>query len=224
MQIPSFAEPEAPYGTEARQEAPEAPVSQDASRPDPATMRIVGQVFRTYWITESQDMVYLIDQHAAHERVLYDRLKAQLSQGELDSQILLDPLILPLPPEDYRRVMEQKKVFERLGYGIESFGENTIIIREVPYIFNGPLGRDDFQTMVDLLENGGRRVDTQVLIDRMAMTSCKAAVKGNDAISVEEIQSLLEQLLSSSNPFNCPHGRPTMITMTKQELETRFGR
>ncbi len=195
-----------------------------AGRPDVRDMRLVGQVFRTYWIAETVDTVYMIDQHAAHERVIYDRLKARLSEGSLDSQILLQPLIVTLPPDAYRHVMDKMNVFDRLGYGIQPFGENTVIIREVPYIFNGPLGQEDFQTLVDLLEDEGRRADTQLLIDRMAMTSCKAAVKGNDAISFEEMQSLLEQLLASSNPFNCPHGRPTMLTMTKQEVEHRFGR
>ena len=120
--------------------------------------------------------------------------------------------------------MEEKAVFERLGYSIDSFGEDSVIIREVPYIFNGGLGQEDFQTMVDLLLEGTRRVDQTVLIDRMATISCKAAIKGNDAISFEEMQSLLEQLMASPNPYNCPHGRPTMLTMTHQELDHRFKR
>ncbi len=216
---PVVKEPAVPYGE------PKTPEPEPKNtRPVPESLRIVGQVFRTYWIAEAFDTIYLVDQHAAHERVLYDRLKEKLSEGELDSQILLEPMIISLPPEDYRAVLEQRQVFERLGYGVQPFGDDAVIVREVPFIFNGPMGREDFQTMVDLLQNGGRRVDTQILIDRMAMASCKAAVKGNDALSLEEIQSLMDQLLHSSNPFNCPHGRPTMLTMTRQELEHRFGR
>ena len=192
--------------------------------PIPQEMRWVGQLFRTFWIAEQGNTAYLIDQHAAHERVLYDRLKEKLSKGALDAQILLEPLIVTLQPQAYDRVMEEKAVFERLGYSIDSFGENSVIIREVPYIFNGGLGQEDFQKMVDLLLEGTRRVDQTILIDRMATISCKAAIKGNEAISFEEMQSLLEQLMASPNPYNCPHGRPTMLTMTHQELDHRFKR
>ena len=211
--VSQLKDPTAPYGEEAPQTAP-----------IPQEMRLVGQLFRTFWVAEQGETAYLIDQHAAHERVLYDRLKEKLAQGPLDAQILLEPLIMTLPPQAYERVMEEKAVFERLGYSIESFGENSVIIREVPYIFNGGLGQEDFQTMVDLLLEGTRKVDQNVLIDRMATISCKAAIKGNDAISFEEMQSLLEQLMASPNPYNCPHGRPTMLTMTHQELDHRFKR
>ena len=211
--VSQLQDPAAPYGEEVPQTAP-----------IPQEMRLVGQLFRTFWVVERGEIAYLIDQHAAHERVLYDRLKEKLAQGTLDAQILLEPLIVNLPPQAYERVMEEKAVFERLGYSIDSFGENSVIIREVPYIFNGGLGQEDFQTMVDLLCEGTRRVDQAVLIDRMATISCKAAIKGNDAISFEEMQSLLEQLMASPNPYNCPHGRPTMITMTHQELDHRFKR
>ena len=205
----------------------ESPASYETgpqTAPIPQEMRLVGQLFRTFWIAEQGETAYLIDQHAAHERVLYDRLKEKLSKGNLDAQILLEPLIVTLAPQAYQRVMEEKAVFERLGYSIDSFGEDSVIIREVPYIFNGGLGQEDFQTMVDLLLEGTRRVDQTVLIDRMATISCKAAIKGNDAISFEEMQSLLEQLMASPNPYNCPHGRPTMLTMTHQELDHRFKR
>lgn len=190
----------------------------------PDSLRLVGQIFRTYWIAEDRDVMYMIDQHAAHERVLYDRLKEKLANGVLDSQILLEPMIVTLPPKDYVRVMEQRSVFERLGYALEEFGESTVLIREVPYIFNATLGKQDFQTMVDLLQDGSHAADQEILIDRMAMVSCKAAVKGNDAISFEEMESLMKQLMASPNPFNCPHGRPTMMTMTQSEWERRFKR
>ncbi len=205
------------------QENDEAP-PYERRRAVPPSLRLVGQIFRTYWIAEDRDIFYMIDQHAAHERVLYDRLKEKLSQGELDSQVLLEPMVFQLSPRDAVRVLENTDVFSRLGYRVEAFGEDSVILREVPCIFNGTMGRADFQTMVDLLEEGGRAADQAVLIDKMAMASCKAAVKGNDAISFKEMQSLLEQLFASGNPYNCPHGRPTMMTMTKQELERRFKR
>ena len=214
-----FDEPAVTYD---KAEEPQQEPQQAA--PIPQELRLVGQLFRTFWIAEQGNTAYLIDQHAAHERVLYDRLKEKLSKGALDAQILLEPLIVTLQPQAYDRVMEEKAVFERLGYSIDSFGENSVIIREVPYIFNGGLGQEDFQKMVDLLLEGTRRVDQTILIDRMATISCKAAIKGNDAISFEEMQSLLEQLMASPNPYNCPHGRPTMLTMTHQELDHRFKR
>ena len=216
----------APYDSVEPVEQTPAPAAENRSpiRQLPEHMTVIGQAFRTYWIVEGEGVLYMIDQHAAHERVLYDRLKERLSTGSLDSQMLLEPCIFQLPPSDYALVMDHQNVFERLGYSVEPFGENTVLVREVPYIFNGPLSQEDFQTMVDCLSEGMRRVDVSVLIDRMAMISCKAAIKGNDAISLAEFKSLLDQLIHSPNPFNCPHGRPTMLTMSRQEVEHRFKR
>ena len=189
-----------------------------------ATFTLIGQAFRTYWFAESQEQLYIIDQHAAHERVLYDRIRARLRDGKLDSQILLEPEVFSVTEREMLRLEQCRPVFERLGYEMEAFGEDAVLVRAVPYIFNGPLDRQDFQSMVDLCQEGNHNVSLDVCLDRMAMMSCKAAVKGNDAISFQEMKGLLEQLLASENPYNCPHGRPTMITMTRYELERKFKR
>ena len=200
----------------------EAVMPASSDRPPFEEFRLVGQIFRTYWIAEYKDTVYLIDQHAAHERVLYDRLKKKMSEGSVDAQVLLMPVPVTLTAEEQVLVAENRASFERLGYRFEDFGENTLLIREVPGIFNGTMGEADFKEMIDLLREGAGRADRDVLIDRMAMRSCKAAVKGNDAISEMEMYDLLRQMALSENPFNCPHGRPTMLTMTKTEVEGRF--
>ena len=189
-----------------------------------ADFALIGQAFRTYWFAESQEQLYIIDQHAAHERVLYDRIRARLRDGKLDSQILLEPEVFSVTEKEMLRLEQCRPVFEQLGYEMEAFGEDAMLVRAVPYIFNGPLDKQDFQSMVDLCQEGNHNVSLDVCLDRMAMMSCKAAVKGNDAISFQEMKGLLEQLLASENPYNCPHGRPTMITMTRYELERKFKR
>ncbi|MBQ7064362.1 MAG: DNA mismatch repair endonuclease MutL [Firmicutes bacterium] len=192
--------------------------------PDPRTLRMIGQAFATYWMAEADGVLYLVDQHAAHERVLYDRVRKVLDKGKLDSQILLEPQAITLSPADYQSVMRYQELFEKMGFEVEPFGESTVLVRCVPYIFNGPLDPKDFQTMAGFLTEGSRNSAGDLLLDRMAMMSCKAAIKGNHPYSEQEARTLMEELFATTNPYNCPHGRPTMITMTQYQIEKLFKR
>ena len=165
-----------------------------------------------------------MDQHAAHERVLYDRFRQLLRNGSIDSQILLQASVFPLDPRDVANLDEWQPLFAQLGFEVEAFGEDAAIVRCVPFIFNGPLQAEDFAALVDLLHAGSRDAARDVLLDRMAMMACKAAVKGNNRMSEAEAGELLEQLFASENPYNCPHGRPTLISMSEYELEKKFKR
>lgn len=196
----------------------------DTRFPDPGAIRLVGQAFGTYWLAECGEMLYMMDQHAAHERVLYDRIRAVLNNGRLDAQILLEPEAVTLSPADFLSAEENRELFERMGFEIEPFGEDTVLLRCVPYIFNGPMDPADFRDMASLLTEGSRSTSQDILLDKMAMMACKAAVKGNRPMSPAEASALFESLSKTSNPYNCPHGRPTIVTMTRQQMEKLFKR
>ena len=187
-------------------------------------LRLVGQIFRTYWLAEEEDIFYIIDQHAAHERVLYDRYRQMLQQGSMDSQMLMEPAVYTVNPRAVAELERFQPLFEKTGFQVETFGEDAVIVRAVPFLLNQALPAEDFVSMLDMLLEGNMDTTRDVLIDRIAMMSCKAAVKGNRELSREEAQALLQQLFASPNPYNCPHGRPTIISMTQYEVEKRFKR
>ncbi len=192
--------------------------------PRPAALRLIGQVFDTYWLAEGEGLLYVMDQHAAHERVLYDRFRHRLAEGPDDSQLLLEPMLVRLTPRELALLPEYEPALTRLGFSAEPFGDDTLLVRAVPYIFNGPMAAEDMVTLVSLLTDGSRSVSRDLLLDRLAMTACKAAVKGNSRMSFQEADKLLEQLFASDNPYNCPHGRPTVFSVSRYELERRFKR
>ena len=192
--------------------------------PKKHNLRLVGQIFRTYWLAEEEDVFYIIDQHAAHERVLYDRYRQILREGKMDSQILMEPAVYTVSPKMVAELDKYQILFEKTGFEVEVFGEDAVIVRAVPYIFNGALPADDFTKMLDMLQEGNIDTARDLLIEKIAMMSCKAAVKGNMGMSEKEANSLLEQLFASENPYNCPHGRPTIISMTQYEVERKFKR
>lgn len=187
-------------------------------------LRLIGQVFKTYWLAEGEGLFYMMDQHAAHERVLYDRFREVLKNGNADSQILLQPDVYTVNPKEIAELPAYQPVLEKLGFGIEAFGEDAVIVREVPYIFNGPLPSEFVAEMLDMLHSGSRDAARDALIDKIAMMSCKAAVKGNTEMSFAEAEHLLKELFNSENPYNCPHGRPTVITFSEYEIEKKFKR
>lgn len=196
----------------------------DTVTPEPHKLRIIGQIFRTYWIAEEKDVFYIVDQHAAHERVLYDRYRAMLAEDHMDTQTLMEPVICTVSPRAVAELGRYQSILRKLGYEVEPFGEDAVAVRGVPFLFGKALPAEDLTKMMDMLFEG--QVDTarDLLIDKIATMSCKAAVKGNDPLSVPEAQSLLDQLFASANPYNCPHGRPTVISVTQYELEKRFMR
>lgn len=192
--------------------------------PEPHKLKIIGQIFRTYWIAEEKDVCYIVDQHAAHERVLYDQYRAMLKNHHMDTQELMEPVVLSLDPKAVAQLPDHQDVLEQLGYAVEAFGEDAVIVRGVPFLFGKALPAEDLTKMMEMLFEGQMDTARDLLIDQIATMSCKAAVKGNDALSVSEAQSLLDQLFASENPYNCPHGRPTVISITQYELEKRFMR
>ena len=192
--------------------------------PKKHNLRLVGQIFRTYWLAEEEDVFYIIDQHAAHERVLYDRFRQILRDGKMDSQILMEPAVYTVSPKAVAELDQYQSIFEKTGFEVEVFGEDAVIVRAVPYIFNGALPAEDFTKMLDMLQEGNIDTARDLLIEKIAMMSCKAAVKGNMNVTEKEAQALVDQLFVSENPYNCPHGRPTIISMTQYEVERKFKR
>lgn len=186
--------------------------------------RIIGQLFKTYWLIEYEDKLYIIDQHAAHEKVLYERTMARLHEKEYTSQAISPPIVLSLDAKEQEMLERYRKDIERLGYEIENFGGREYMISAVPdNLFSIDI-KDLFIEMLDDFSNLTGRETPDLIMEKVASMSCKAAVKGNDALSLPEIDALIEELLTLDNPFNCPHGRPTIIAMSKYEIEKKFKR
>jgi DNA mismatch repair protein MutL len=186
--------------------------------------RIIGQLFKTYWLIEYDDKLYIIDQHAAHEKVLYERTMARLAEKECTSQLLSPPLILSLDAKETEALERYRAQIEQLGYVVEPFGGREYKISAIPgNLFNLDM-KDLFIEMLDDFSNLSGRQTPELILEKVASMSCKAAVKGNTKLSLAEVESLIDELLTLENPYNCPHGRPTIISMTKYELEKKFKR
>ena len=187
--------------------------------------RIIGQVFETYWIVEYGNEMFLIDQHAAHQKVLYERLVKRYDSKENLSQELNPPIILSLTMKEEEVLNSNIKVFNDFGYEVEHMGGTEYAIRAVPYDLLSLSDKDLFIEILDSITvNEFSRLNSDTLKDRMATMSCKAAVKGNNKLSFREANELIDELLTLENPYNCPHGRPTIISMSKYELEKKFKR
>ena len=186
--------------------------------------KIIGQVFDTYWLVQMEDKLYIIDQHAAHEKVLYERIVKEMKARNVTSQIVSPPIIISLNLEEQEKMKKYQKIFETLGFEIESFGGRDYSIRAVPQNLFGMTEQGFFIEVLDHLEEDPSSKTLEVLSDRMATMACKAAVKGNQRLSFRETEALIDELLQLENPYNCPHGRPTIISMTKYELEKKFKR
>ena len=186
-------------------------------------IRIIGQLFETYWLVQFEDKFYMIDQHAAHEKVLYERTVKNLAKKEITSQMVSPPLILTLSMQEAAKLEEYREYFAELGFEIEPFGGKEYAVSAVPANLFGLAEKDLFLELLDSLEYVNGK-NTEMVLDKIASISCKAAVKGNQRMSTAEAQALIEELLTLENPYNCPHGRPTIISMTKQEIEKKFKR
>ena len=186
--------------------------------------RIVGQVFETYWLVEFQDKLLMIDQHAAHEKVNYERLMKQYREKNVISQGLMPPIIISMTAQEEMVLLENKEVFESLGFEIEAFGGNEYALRSVPVDLYGCCEKEMFLEVLDQLAEGGNYGGIRVVEEKIASMSCKAAVKGNNLLRQEEAEALIDELLTLENPYNCPHGRPTIVEMTKTEMERKFKR
>ncbi len=186
--------------------------------------KIIGQVFDTYWLVQMEDKLYIIDQHAAHEKVLYERIVKEMKERNVSAQIVSPPIIISLNLEEQEKMKKYQNIFETLGFEIESFGGREYSIRAVPQNLFGMTEQGFFIEVLDHLEEDPSSKTLDVLSDRMATMACKAAVKGNQKLSLRETEALIDELLQLENPYNCPHGRPTIISMTKYELEKKFKR
>ena len=187
--------------------------------------KIIGQVFDTYWLVEFNEQLYIIDQHAAHERVLYEKTLRGMKERDYTSQYLSPPMILNLSMQEEQVLKEHWDIFSDIGFEMESFGNDSYAIRAIPDNLFGIAKKELFIEMLDSLTEGiHSSVAPDLIAEKIASMSCKAAVKGNSRLSAVEVEVLIGELLTLDNPYHCPHGRPTIIAMTKRELEKKFKR
>ncbi len=187
--------------------------------------KIIGQVFDTYWLVEFNEQLYIIDQHAAHERVLYEKTLHGMKERDYTSQYLSPPIILNLSMQEENVLKEHMDTFANIGFEIEAFGEASYAVRAIPDNLFGIAKIELLIEMLDSLVDGiNSSVAPDLIAEKIASMSCKAAVKGNSRLSAAEVEVLIGELLKLDNPYHCPHGRPTIIAMTKRELEKKFKR
>jgi DNA mismatch repair protein MutL len=184
---------------------------------------IIGQLFGTYILGQKDDVFYLIDQHAAHERIMFEYIKEKYNEKSISVQELMMPIIIELSPAEKVLYVENSLIFQNLGFEIEWFGEGTLAIRAVPILMGEPCTGEFFNNILDSIKESGSSTSSPLESIIISM-ACKNSIKAGDTITPEEISVLLERLMNTSQPYTCPHGRPTIITMSKYELEKKFKR
>lgn len=191
-----------------------------------SNIRLIGQLFETYWLIEAEDKLFIIDQHAAHEKVLFERNMKAFAERDYTSQQLSPPIILSLTMQEQNALKKNLEELTGLGFEIDPFGGSEYAILAVPdNLYNLDVRRLFFELLDDMAAEGGSgRTTTEIIWNKVATASCKAAVKGNQRISRAEAEELIRELLTLENPYHCPHGRPTMISMSKYEIEKKFKR
>ena len=226
-------EPPSPYGKE-----PPVPPSAEEKKEEQLELfdgrllseearkrhRLIGQVFDTYWLVEYDGSLYIIDQHAAHEKVLFEQNFASLKSREYTSQYISPPIILSLSMREAELLNRSIDVFRQVGFEIEPFGGSEFAVRAVPGNLLSLAKKELLMEMIDSLSEEGGRIAPESVYDRIAAMSCKAAVKGNTNLSFAEADQLIDSLLKLENPYQCPHGRPTIISISKYEMEKKFKR
>ena len=186
--------------------------------------KILGQLFKTYWLIEYEDQLFIMDQHAAHEKVNYERLMKNFKEKEIYSQRLEPPMVVTVSMMEAEALERYKDAFAGLGFAIESFGGNEYCIREVPANLYGIGERDLFMELLDAVSQENGTLDTEVIASKIATMACKMSIKGNQKVSLMEVEHLLDELMELENPYQCPHGRPTIIKMSKYEIDKKFKR
>lgn len=186
--------------------------------------KIIGQIFDTYWIIEYQDKMFLIDQHAAHEKVLYEKTMRSLEKKEMTSQMLQPPIILSLSMREEQALKQHKAELEKIGFEIEAFGGREFSVRAVPANLFGVAQVELLTELLDSLTEDVKIKNSDIILEKIASMSCKAAIKGNSKMSRLEAEALIDELMELENPYNCPHGRPVIVSMTKYEVEKKFKR
>ena len=200
------------------------PLEQFISKEARKSHRVIGQVFKTYWIIEYDNKMYIMDQHAAHEKVMFERLMKQMSEKNVLSQQLLPPKVVHLDGAEHALVISHIDLFEQTGFDLEDFGDDSIVIRAMPDDIMGVDPRARLDALLNALSVDAGNINIDFFVEKLSGMACKAAIKGNTEISLQEADALIDELLTLKNPYNCPHGRPTMISLTKTELERKFKR
>ena len=200
-------------------------VFEDMEEYKKTTYKFIGIAFKTYIILEMNQELYIMDQHAAHERILYEKIKANFyTEGPKDSQLMLLPDIITLSTKEMNIAKDNFDLFEKAGFMLEEFGENTIKLYGVPEICIDLETKELFMETLDEINTVARTAKQEKEEKFIATVACKAAVKANMALTEEEVDSLMDELLKLPNPFSCPHGRPTVIKMSKYDIERKFAR
>ncbi|HBI6987923.1 TPA: DNA mismatch repair endonuclease MutL [Clostridium perfringens] len=187
-------------------------------------LKVIGQFNKTYILAEYDSTLYLIDQHAAHEKILFEKYSSDIAKKKVEIQPLMIPLVVTLPTEDYLYYDENKEIFEKAGFKISDFGDNSIRIEEVPYFLDKLNPTELITSMINNLKKMGTGETVEVKYNKIASMSCREAVKANDVLSILEMENLIEDLRYINDPFHCPHGRPTIIKFTSYELDKKFKR
>ncbi len=225
-------EPEIPYREKDAGKPPQEPAKQldlfeerFLERKAQAEHKLIGQVFDTYWLVEYHENLYIIDQHAAHERVLYEKTLSGMNTREFTSQMISPPIVLNLTMQEQEALVRFEDRFTRIGFEFEEFGQGSYAVRAVPGNLFSIAKKELLLDMLDSLSDElGRNLAPGLIGEQIASMSCKAAVKGNMRLSAAEADALIGELLVLENPYHCPHGRPTIISMSKRELEKKFKR
>ena len=187
--------------------------------------KIIGQVFDSFWLIQYKEKLLFLDQHAAHEKVKYEALVKQLNEKtEIATQAINPPIVINLSPSEMANILEYRDNFKSIGFEIEEFGGMDISLRSVPMDLYGREPKEMFLEILDELSEGGIRGVPEVINSKLASMACKSAVKANNSMTRDEVWELLKELMTLDNPYNCPHGRPTIFTMSKYELEKKFKR
>ena len=189
-----------------------------------SSYKIIGQVFDTYWIVQYEQQMFIIDQHAAHEKVNYDRFVKRIHAGEHPTQMLMPPIIVTLTGAEEAVLNDNIESFRNIGFEIENFGGNEYALRGVPTDLFRHSEKELFLAILDELAENPGLGSFKTIDEKIAGMACKASVKGGDRIGIEQAQKLIDELLTLDNPYNCPHGRPTIISITKNEMEKKFQR
>ena len=207
-------------------DVPEEPEELKVDKPFLPEYRIIGQFFETYWIVESGGSVFIIDQHAAHERILFEDIKKRLQAKAPVSQRLVIPLALNLTPVERQVLDDNKALIESFGFELEGYGGTDTALRSVPVLLREPENAGFFIEILEKLQSIEHTAADlyELKLDAVAQASCKAAVKASDRLSFAEARALIERMLALPDPFTCPHGRPTVVEMTKHEWDKKFKR
>lgn len=187
-------------------------------------IKLLGQLFETYWLIEFEDKFFIMDQHAAHEKVLYEKLMKNFDTSKVTSQQINPPMIISLRANEESALMENMDIFNEMGFEIENFGGSEYKVTALPASLPKIDEKQLLVEMIDSLADNNSRRSREIVAEKVASMACKAAIKGHDRICAIEAKALIDELMELENPYNCPHGRPTLISMTKYEIEKKFKR